>query len=217
MKTTELKYIFIMCSSTRSLVNSSPILIAEMTTDRKEIFKLRFNEHYPRLCNIAYGYVADMDDSEDIVQDLFVTVWNNGKDSLPEKEFAAYITTAVKNCCVSFLRKKCKSTISIDDTPASGADIPDDEAFDSEAKSPEELLNEALDVLPPKCREIFLLSRREGLKYREIASTLGLSEKTVENQMTKAIKLLREFAAVHTFAMAVIIVIVLSIITSIGV
>ena len=206
-----------MCSSTRSLVNSSPILIAEMTTDRKEIFKLRFNEHYPRLCNIAYGYVADMDDSEDIVQDLFVTVWNNGKDSLPEKEFAAYITTAVKNCCVSFLRKKCKSTISIDDTPASGADIPDDEAFDSEAKSPEELLNEALDVLPPKCREIFLLSRREGLKYREIASTLGLSEKTVENQMTKAIKLLREFAAVHTFAMAVIIVIVLSIITSIGV
>ena len=188
-----------------------------MTTDRKEIFKLRFNEHYPRLCNIAYGYVADMDDSEDIVQDLFVTVWNNGKDSLPEKEFAAYITTAVKNCCVSFLRKKCKSTISIDDTPASGADIPDDEAFDSEAKSPEELLNEALDVLPPKCREIFLLSRREGLKYREIASTLGLSEKTVENQMTKAIKLLREFAAVHTFAMAVIIVIVLSIITSIGV
>ena len=206
-----------MCSSTRSLVNSSSILIAEMTTDRKEIFKLRFNEHYPRLCNIAYGYVADMDDSEDIVQDLFVTVWNNGKDSLPEKEFAAYITTAVKNCCVSFLRKKCKSTISIDDTPASGADIPDDEAFDSEAKSPEELLNEALDVLPPKCREIFLLSRREGLKYREIASTLGLSEKTVENQMTKAIKLLREFAAVHTFAMAVIIVIVLSIITSIGV
>ena len=206
-----------MCSSTRSLVNTSPILIAEMTTDRKEIFKLRFNEHYPRLCNIAYGYVADMDDSEDIVQDLFVTVWNNGKDSLPEKEFAAYITTAVKNCCVSFLRKKCKSTISIDDTPASGADIPDDEAFDSEAKSPEELLNEALDVLPPKCREIFLLSRREGLKYREIASTLGLSEKTVENQMTKAIKLLREFAAVHSFAMAVIIVIVLSIITSIGV
>lgn len=217
MKTTELKYIFIMCSSTSSLVNSSPILIAEMTTDRKEIFKLRFKEHYPRLCNIAYGYVADMDDSEDIVQDLFVTVWNNGKDSLPEKEFAAYITTAVKNCCVSFLRKKCKSTISIDDTPASGADIPDDEAFDSEAKSPEELLNEALDVLPPKCREIFLLSRREGLKYREIASTLGLSEKTVENQMTKAIKLLREFAAVHSFAMAVIIVIVLSIITSIGV
>lgn len=188
-----------------------------MTTDRKEIFKLRFKEHYPRLCNIAYGYVADMDDSEDIVQDLFVTVWNNGKDSLPEKEFAAYITTAVKNCCVSFLRKKCKSTISIDDTPASGADIPDDEAFDSEAKSPEELLNEALDVLPPKCRDIFLLSRREGLKYREIASTLGLSEKTVENQMTKAIKLLREFAAVHSFAMAVIIVIVLSIITSIGV
>lgn len=107
-----------------------------MTTDRKEIFKLRFKEHYPRLCNIAYGYVADMDDSEDIVQDLFVTVWNNGKDSLPEKEFAAYITTAVKNCCVSFLRKKCKSTISIDDTPASGADIPDDEALDSEAKEP---------------------------------------------------------------------------------
>lgn len=77
-----------------------------MKTDRKEIFKSRFNEHYPRLCSIAYEYVSDADDSEDIVQELFINIWDKGKDALPDKEFAAYITTAVKNACISFLRKK---------------------------------------------------------------------------------------------------------------
>lgn len=49
-----------------------------MNTDRKEIFKSRFNEHYPRLCSIAYEYVSDADDSEDIVQELFINIWDKG-------------------------------------------------------------------------------------------------------------------------------------------
>lgn len=67
-----------------------------MRADNKEIFKTRFQKHYPRLCNIAYGYVSDKEDSEDIVQELFVYVWNKGLDSMAEPEFAAYMTTAVK-------------------------------------------------------------------------------------------------------------------------
>ena len=51
-----------------------------MNTDRKEIFKSRFNEHYTRLCSLAYEYVSDADDSEDIVQELFITIWDKGKD-----------------------------------------------------------------------------------------------------------------------------------------
>lgn len=91
-----------------------------MNTDRKEIFKSRFNEHYTRLCSLAYEYVSDADDSEDIVQGLFITIWDKGKDALPDKEFAAYITTAVKNACISFLRKKDSCVMSIEENPSAG-------------------------------------------------------------------------------------------------
>lgn len=185
-----------------------------MNTDRKEIFKSRFNEHYPRLCSIAYEYISDADDSEDIVQELFINIWDKGKDALPDKEFAAYITTAVKNACISFLRKKCSYTVSIEDAPSAGAHLPDEDTLDTDRKSPEELLSEALAVLPPKCKEIFLLSKLKGMKYREIAELLSLSEKTVENQMGKAIKLLREFAATCSFTIAVIITLIISIISN---
>ena len=58
-----------------------------MRADRKDIFKSRFQEHYSRLCRIAYGYVSDQDDAEDIVQELFISVWNKRLDDMPEKEF----------------------------------------------------------------------------------------------------------------------------------
>lgn len=91
-----------------------------MNANRKEQFKIRFETHYPRLCQIAFGYVACREDAEDIVQELFVGIWNRETDLMPEKDFAAYITTAVKNSCISFLRKKQDSTVSIDDHPGGG-------------------------------------------------------------------------------------------------
>ena len=84
-----------------------------MKAYRKEIFKSRFQEHYPRLCCIACGYVSDKEDAEDIVQELFISVWNKGLDEMEEKEFAAYMTTAVKNSCISFLRKRKDDVVSV--------------------------------------------------------------------------------------------------------
>lgn len=184
-----------------------------MKANRKEQFKLRFEAHYPRLCQIAYGYVACREDAEDIVQELFVGIWNREADLLPEKDFAAYVTTVVKNSCISFLRKKQDGTVSIDDYPAATSMLPDEE-HDPAAPSPEELLSEALSQLPPKCREIFLMAKQEGMKYKEIAAALELSEKTIENQMTKAIKILREFVCHHTSVLLVVVVIFLSVITN---
>lgn len=184
-----------------------------MNANRKEQFKIRFETHYPRLCQIAFGYVACREDAEDIVQELFVGIWNREADLMPEKDFAAYITTAVKNSCISFLRKKQDSTVSIDDHPAAASTLPDEE-HDPSAPSPEELLNEALSQLPPKCREIFLMAKQKGMKYKEIAAALELSEKTIENQMTKAIKLLREFVSRHGAVLLVVAVIVLSVIAN---
>lgn len=162
-------------------------------TSRKDKFESRFREHYSRLCHLAYGYVADRDECEDMVQEVFISVWNSGKDSLPEDEFAAYVTTALRNRCISFLRKKCNAAVSFEDLsvlPAMEDDVADHEG---EQRSLTDFLQEVLSVLPPKCREVFLLAKQQDMKYREIAQALDISEKTVENQMTKAIRLLRQY------------------------
>lgn len=184
-----------------------------METDRKKIFKERFQEHYSRLCSIAYSYVAILEDSEDIVQELFVSLWNNEKDLLPEKEFATYATTAVKNRCISYLRQKKNLVCSIEDFPNAASSAPADDD-DENVIHTRKKLNEALKTLPPKCRSVFLLSKAKGLKYREIAEKMEISEKTVENQMTKAIKMLRTYLASEKHVLATIIVIVISIIVN---
>lgn len=184
-----------------------------MKANRRKQFKIRFETHYPRLCQIAYGYVACREDAEDIVQELFVSIWDREVDLLPEKDFAAYITTVVKNRCISFLRKKQDSTVSIDDHPAAASALPEEE-HDPADPSPEELMNKALCQLPPKCREIFLMAKLEGMKYKEIAAALELSEKTVENQMSKAIRILREFVCCHGSVLLIVAVIVLSVIAN---
>lgn len=184
-----------------------------MKVHRKEVFKSRFEEHYPRLCRIAYGYVSDKDDAEDIVQELFITAWNKELDVLSEKEFAAYMTTAVKNSCISFLRKRKGNVVSIEDHQLSAHNVLDDElgAGDNE-KTPGEMLEEVLSILPPKCKDIFLMAKLHDMKYRDIAARLNLSEKTIENQMTKAIKLLRAYVAENCFILAAMITFILSVI-----
>ena len=87
-----------------------------------------------------------------------------------------------------------------------------DDDSDTEGKSPEEVLEAVLAILPPKCRDIFLMAKLQGMKYREIAEKLNLSEKTIENQMTKAIKMLRTYVAEHGLTLATVVVIILSII-----
>lgn len=180
---------------------------------RKEEFKLRFEKHYSRLCQIAYSYVASPEDAEDIVQELFINVWDKKKDTLAEPDFAAYMTTAVKNSCISFLRKKTVGTVSIEDHPAAACELPYD-PHENEQESTRAKVQAALAILPPKCREIFLLSKLKRLKYKEIAVVLNISEKTVENQMTKAIRLLRTHVASGSTLLTITIILILSILSN---
>lgn len=162
-----------------------------MEKERIELFKTRFNKYYPMLCDIAYGYIADKDDCEDIVQELFVGVWKRSKDELPEEEFLSYVTASVRNNCISILRKrKNVKILSMEDSPTEFANLENEDEKDD---SYSEMLYEMLSKLPPKCKDVFMMSRFKNMKYREIAKELNISEKTVENHMGKAIKLLRSY------------------------
>lgn len=179
---------------------------------RKECFRNRFQQYYSRLCNLAYTYIGDRDECEDLVQDLFVSIWSRGKDELPEHEFASYMAIAVRNSCISYLRKKRPDTVPIDDYLMGNHMTADTLGGEDEEKHLEDILHEALAILPPRCREIFLMAKLHGLKYREIAGKMEISEKTVENQMTKAVKQLRAYIVEHRMTMAAVVAFVLSII-----
>lgn len=170
-----------------------------MKTDRKKHFKAQFEKYYPVLCHIAHGYVSDPDDCEDIVQDLFVSVWNHVKDQLPDEELGAYLKTAVRNNSISFLRQRQRMAIvSIDDKYIAVSGKPEDEESGTDYES---LLEHVLAALPPKCRDVFMMSKLQKMKYKEIAEALGISEKTVENHIGKAFRIIRNYSAKHPFTL----------------
>lgn len=170
-----------------------------MQTTRKERFKQIFDSHYAALCGVARTYVSARADCEDIVQELFVTVWNSGRDALPEDELAAYLATAVRNNCISELRRRQRmDTVGLDDFPAG---LPDEAPEGTDNADYGAMLQALLDTLPPKCRDVFVMSKLRKMKYKDIARELDISEKTVENHMGRAFKLIRHYVATHPVAL----------------
>lgn len=176
---------------------------------RKDRFKILFEEYYSMLCNIAYQYIPDTDECEDIVQEAFISIWNRGKDELPPQEFGAYIVTSVKNKCISSLRQRKLDVIPMDAINSLPGFVETEEHPGDESPDPDEILANALAILPPKCRIVFNMSKLKGMKYREIAQELNVSEKTVENQMGKAMKLLRAYAIANPVLISILIILII--------
>lgn len=155
-----------------------------------ERLKVLFYQNYPTLCHVAYQYVMDQFIAEDIVQETFIKFWENNRSDLPDKEAGYYLTRAVKNNSISYLRKKVEH-VSLYDNTGSVDELADDDETEQMNREKMEQLERAIQQLPPRCKEVFLLCKIEQQKYKDIARMLNISVKTVENQMTKAIAFLR--------------------------
>lgn len=155
-----------------------------------EAFEGAFKRWYQPLCLFSLRYIACTDDAEDVVQQTFTEVWEKLRAGECIENLKAYLFQAVKHRSLSFAMQA--------DMQMPADSLPDvaDESEDEAIREAEEYarLWRAIDALPPARREIFLLSKRDGLKQQEIAERLHLSIKTVENQMGKALKSLREAA-----------------------
>ena len=130
-----------------------------------------------------------------IVHDVFLTLWERKEEIEISFTLTTYLFTLVKNRCLNFLRHKLiEEEYNSQMKEELGFKLYALEAFDYSYQSEEELqeiIRRALDTLPERCREIFIKSRIEGLKYKEISDELGISVNTVENQMVTALKKLR--------------------------
>lgn len=132
----------------------------------------------------ALRMVNDADVAEDLVQDAFVKAWTYAGEGRLIDSFAPFMYRTVRNVCLTYLRDR-RETVGEECIPEA-----DEEAIDTSFRDAR--IWKAIDDLPEQCRRVFLLSKRDGLSNEEIAEELGISVKTVKNQMTKAFSRLRE-------------------------
>jgi RNA polymerase sigma-70 factor (ECF subfamily) len=166
-------------------------LLERVKKDDAEAFKLIFDTNYERLAYFAYKYVDDKAAAEDIVQEVFVNFWAKRHQWKVTTSLQGYLYGAVKNSCLNYIKfNKVRTAYAERSNHTEREDALIPEQID--AKDLAKLIESGLVNLPVERQKIFRLSREEGLKYREIADRLGISIKTVEAQMGKALKFMRE-------------------------
>lgn len=177
--------------------HENTILIGALCGGSKIAFEKLYNRFWDRLYLAAYNIIRDKQVCEDIVQEIFCQLWMR-RSSLAIKNLEAYLFTAVRFQVFRCINdKKCRNNfvMELSTLPA--------DFFNSQRsnKEIEEALKSGIEKLPEKCGEIFHLSRQEHLSNKEIALRLNISIKTVENQITIAIKKMRKHLSPWTLPM----------------
>ena len=151
-------------------------------------FEQYFRDLYKPLCLFALRFTERLDDAEDIVQQAFADVWDKNINNVLIENLKSYMYQAVRNRSLALVTQPVELQTT-DQFPDMEDSSEEEQMYNAERDA---RLWNAIDGLPPERKKIFLLSKRDGLKYQEIAEELNISIKTVENQMGKALKALRE-------------------------
>ena len=166
--------------------------ITALLSQRDEtVFEQVFKSHFKRLHAYAFTILRDDADAEEMVQQVFFKLWERSEKLSLTGSVSAYLYRAVHNESLNYIKhRKIKSNhqLHVAHNMKNEVDHPGKKILAGEL---EKKIHSALNELPEQCRTIFQMSRFDELKYREIADKLGISVKTVENQMGKALKLLR--------------------------
>lgn len=170
--------------------SSGNFLTNQLKANNKEAYDFIFRSYYMELYYLALKYTLHVDDAKDLTQATFIKFWESRAKLMADKPVKPLLFIIHRNNCLDYLKFKNnhKQSLLNDSVVAHDSDTPFDKIVSSEL---EFKIIETISELPPKCKEIFELSRFNGLKYAEIAQKLNISVKTVESQMGLAIKKLR--------------------------
>lgn len=150
-----------------------------------------FKAWQPALCNLAYNIVLDAAAAKDIVQEVFMQLWRNRHEVEFGPSIKGYLFKATTHFSLNYIEKEKRINLFRDKVKQELTAQTDHGNRSMEVQELELKVRESIEKLPPKCKAIYLLSRQEGLSYRQIAEHLDLSPKTVENQMGIALEKLR--------------------------
>lgn len=149
-----------------------------------------FRDYYKPLVRYGNTFLKDSDEAEDVVQQVFVSLWEKRARLDIHTSMRAMLYKAVQNACLNKIKQVKVRNAYAEDLKA--ATIPGEVSDPVQVSELNERIQQALESMPEQCGRIFKMSRFEQLRYQEIADQLGLSVKTVENQMGKALKIVRE-------------------------
>lgn len=175
------------------MLNQVEFLLEGLKTGEEKCFNQLFNRYFQRLHFFAYQYVRDTATAESLVQDTFVTLWKK-RESLRcknENSLLSWLYTVLKNGCYQFIKTEKQRLINLVSEEQLAIDIEGLALMDTSENYFNEvntIVDNTLKMLSPRCKEVFELSRYGGLKNREIASKLGITEKAVEGNISRALK-----------------------------
>jgi len=151
-------------------------------------FERLFKDLFKPLCGFAMKYTGDLDEAKGLVHDVFIGLWEKLSTLPADTNYQSYLYTGVRNRGLNYVRDR-KKQVAFDDVSEAHLAESNDLLVAHEL---EREIEAAIQSLPEKCREVFELNRKEGLKYAQIGDKMGISIKTVEGQMSKALSVLRE-------------------------
>lgn len=156
-------------------------------------FEILFRKYYVRLCGFANKFIVNFTESEEIVQEVFLNIWKKRDQLSLDDEIRPYLFKSVQNLCFNFIEhQKVVDNYSTVIKVVYKNHVEDFSSYESVLYTEfQSRVDVAIGSLPEQCRTIFQMSRQDGLKYAEIAEKLGLSVKTVETQMSRALAKLK--------------------------
>lgn len=167
-------------------------MTAELINENEAVFEQLFKKHFRELHAYAFSLLKDWDVAEEIVQSLFLKLWEKNEWSHIQTSIKSYLYKSVYHDSLNYIRRQKVQLKYQTSTAYAMKNDTDDAAGKLKMSELEQHLSRALGKLPEKCRAIFQLSRFQELKYQEIATQLDISIKTVETHMGKALRILRK-------------------------
>lgn len=169
-----------------------------LTSGNEKIFRLIMEEWYSRLFNFANNYLNNEENTKEVLQDVFLKLWDNRQKLSADTNLNAYLFTLTRNRCIDLIRReklmlqfrtdKQEEYRRLSENFEALSDPILDNLFAMEIQAE---INRTISELPEQCQKVFVLSRMKGMNNREISRTMVLSEKTIESHLTKALKTIR--------------------------
>jgi RNA polymerase sigma-70 factor (ECF subfamily) len=190
--------IFELCNLKPAKLEHDQIYISELKSGSEKNFREIMEHWYSPLFNFAIGYLNDKENTKEVIQDVFLQLWDHRQKLADNTSLNAYLFTLTRNRCIDLIRReklmlqfrtdKQEEYLRLSENYHALSDPILDEIFALELQSE---IDKAVSSLSEQCRKVFVMSRTHGLKNKEISHMLNLSEKTVESHLTKALRTIR--------------------------
>ena len=165
------------------------ILVSELKSGNSKAFEKLFFHYFPRLYAYIHKITGNGPETEDLVQDVFVSIWNNKEQLDENRSFSGFIFKIARNKALNLIKQNLSRQIYLQYLHDENIPQP---VIDYNAQEITDIIDKAVSSLPERTKEIFLLSRHEGLTYMHIARKLELSENVVDHEIRKALQKIKD-------------------------